>query len=93
MCALKGKDDAPELCVQTPLANSSGISWLRLKLAPRNLNAPPFCRFSALKYRILLFGREADSVDEVKIGVRCIAGLMTSWACSIETLDSGSTVE
>lgn len=54
------------------------MSWLKLKLAPRNLNAPPFCRFSALKYRTFLFGSEADSVDEVKIGVRCIAGLMTS---------------
>lgn len=32
-----------------------------------------------------------DNVDEVKMGVRCIAGLMTRWASLIEALLRGNT--
>ncbi len=59
----------PELCVQTPEESCSGVRQLRLYVAPLNLNAPPFWRFSALKYRVFFPGKELESEDEVNTGV------------------------
>lgn len=68
------------------------MSWLKLKLAPRNLNAPLLCRFSALKHSGFWFGRDRESVVELKMGVRCMMGLMVSRAAATDALVRGGAV-
>ena len=78
--------------MQTPFVSCSGVSWLKLKLAPRNLNAPLLCRFSALKYSGFWFGRDRESVAELNMGVRCMMGLMVSRAAATAALVRGGAV-
>src|SRR5262249_33461659 len=59
----------PELCVTTPRAAASSDSAKTALHAPRNLNAPTFCKFSHLKNSDRPASR--SSVAHVITGVRC----------------------
>lgn len=90
----------PELCVQTPFASSKPRSCaarqLKLYVAPLNLNAPPFCKFSALKYSVFPLGSDSgfDKEDDVKTGVSCTNGLIASCAVWTEArLSSGVDID